>query len=1302
MIGNRKKIILSIACAIAMLINPAAIYALDADPQYLLIEQPLDGEAALFGDAPAWSALEVPDGGAPDGSIPPGESSDQPAYNTGAEPAYNTGDAPLHHTGPAPQYLPDGAPDTPAIQQFAAGPVIVPVDHSRDIGSIVDAARQYPHSGFNFGRETRFASQPIVSPVTFTERGAGSLHAEDMLDTLNAIKMVRYITGLPYDDIRFTAENNKRSQYGSYLLAVSGQFTHYPNAVYGMPADFYNIAYSGCNDANIAAGYPNVSASILAYMTEPGKNNIEHAGHRRWLLKPDLKNFGIGHVRGPQDDYGGYRSSIYVYDGTAPGEHEPDTYIAWPSSGDFPIQYMAGVSDIADYHNSHYLYPWSVNLGAAYQNPVRNNITLTLTRARGGAVVNTWVFDKDTPKLTNVDEDLSGMHFAVDNDGYGMRKAIVFKPDAASLGRIHDGDLFHVRIEGLVGIAGDGSNAPAELEYDIRFFDLQREMSRSNITLNVRHAGAPLAGAEVTVGGSVVTTGADGVARVRVANNGTYDFRVAKDGFTAETGTVTVGGVSVGRNVDMFIPVTLTFSDVRKPYSGAPQGLTVNAAPAVAFKAVYSGEAALDGATALPVGAGAYNVAAEVTAAGYRGSAGSAFTITRAPLTAAPDDILITYGDAPPAPSVSYTGLVGRDAAPGAQGVRAVYDLGEPNAPGGRYNAGTYRDAVVINAPDYDVDLLGSVLTIGRRPVTATGLAAFDRGYAADGVEALLNTFGVVIDGAFGSDEVYLDAANAVAVFADDVVGDGKAVSVSGLVLGGGQRANYTLSNASLTLTANIKDRLTAGDVAACFGSVHMAAKDSRAIALPAVPQGFEIVIAESGNPGIVSTDGAVTPVAGGAEVNVRLAVIRIEQSDLGGGHPDNYALTGVVKIIVPPFTQYVIEALAYVVDAPPVSGALTRVDGAGTYFIGDEVALEAVSLSNSVKFDGWYDNGVPIAGAGAEYRFAASSDRSLGARFLWSPPATPRPPSGGGGGTGGGGGGGGGGGSVAAPVPNPTPSLAPTESPTPSPTLSPAVRPTPSPGPARTPGANRRGRSDAAGGRNAAGRRNSADIPQMADIGDSHWAAKEIRHLVRMDIINGYPQDDGTYIYAPERRISRAEFMKLIAACLKLDLIEGYDGSGFSDWDKVEDWARPYVAALVEAGFVYGSLEGGGLYINPLSDVSREEMTAIAVRALGAGSGPPPPDGIPPPNGMSPPDGTQYAADLADIQDWALESAVFALANGLVNTRAADGEPQPPPKAGATAPGAAAGERWFKPGEPSRRDESAVILYNLLRFNPD
>ena len=138
---------------------------------------------------------------------------------------------------------------------------------------------------------------------------------------------------------------------------------------------------------------------------------------------------------------------------------------------------------------------------------------------------------------------------------------------------------------------------------------------------------------------------------------------------------------------------------------------------------------------------------------------------------------------------------------------------------------------------------------------------------------------------------------------------------------------------------------------------------------------------------------------------------------------------------------------------------------------------------------------------------------------------------------------------------------------------------------------------------------------------------------------------------------------MKLVTVSLGIELINDYNGSAFVDWDGVQNWAKPYIAALFEEGIVYGSLQADGLYVYANNPITREEMITIVVRALGV---------------EITIGGKSDATDFIEVSDWAKDSVAFALENEMINIDT-DGS--------------------VCPARNAKRDETAMILYKLLQY---
>ncbi len=112
----------------------------------------------------------------------------------------------------------------------------------------------------------------------------------------------------------------------------------------------------------------------------------------------------------------------------------------------------------------------------------------------------------------------------------------------------------------------------------------------------------------------------------------------------------------------------------------------------------------------------------------------------------------------------------------------------------------------------------------------------------------------------------------------------------------------------------------------------------------------------------------------------------------------------------------------------------------------------------------------------------------------------------------------------------------------------------------------------------------------KLSDI-DKHWGYRYIDRLVGMGIISGY--EDGTF--RPDRTISRAEFAAIIAKARGLTL-DSQAALTFSDAAAVPGWARPAVAAAVQAGIINGYEDNT---FRPERQITRAELATMIVRAM-------------------------------------------------------------------------------------------------------
>ncbi len=113
-----------------------------------------------------------------------------------------------------------------------------------------------------------------------------------------------------------------------------------------------------------------------------------------------------------------------------------------------------------------------------------------------------------------------------------------------------------------------------------------------------------------------------------------------------------------------------------------------------------------------------------------------------------------------------------------------------------------------------------------------------------------------------------------------------------------------------------------------------------------------------------------------------------------------------------------------------------------------------------------------------------------------------------------------------------------------------------------------------------------------LTDI-DGHWGEDDIRELVALGAIHGYP--DGTY--RPEHTITRAEFCSVIFGALDLTQVEGHtfpDTAGHWGEGRIEALVRNEVINIVLYGDTYG----------PEGEITREEIAMMTVRMLGEATG--------------------------------------------------------------------------------------------------
>ncbi len=120
-----------------------------------------------------------------------------------------------------------------------------------------------------------------------------------------------------------------------------------------------------------------------------------------------------------------------------------------------------------------------------------------------------------------------------------------------------------------------------------------------------------------------------------------------------------------------------------------------------------------------------------------------------------------------------------------------------------------------------------------------------------------------------------------------------------------------------------------------------------------------------------------------------------------------------------------------------------------------------------------------------------------------------------------------------------------------------------------------------------------SAAKVTFTDIGSSYWAKNYISYLVEKDVLNGYKQNDGTYMFKPEDTVTRAEFIKMLDETFGLVDTANINGK-YKDVNQ-GDWFYEYFAKAVAQGYIHNYGENA----TPNGALSREEATSLLVRYL-------------------------------------------------------------------------------------------------------
>lgn len=264
--------------------------------------------------------------------------------------------------------------------------------------------------------DSGFVTEPDYKNAPYSP---GELDSKTLQNALNTLNTMRFIAGI--DEVTLDSEYNALAQAGTLVNAVLGQLTHTPSQPSGMSDELYQKGYKGTSSSNLGMGYSNLVHSIIyGWMRDSDSSNISRVGHRRWCLNPSMEKTGFGNT--------GAYYAMYTFDNTW---GDTDYYgVCWPAQV-MPVEYFQDND------------PWSISMGYTVD---ASAVEVELVRKSDGE---TWSFSQSS----------ADGYFNVENNNYGKKGCIIFRPDDISY---NVGDSFDVSITGL----------DEDVQYTVEFVDI--------------------------------------------------------------------------------------------------------------------------------------------------------------------------------------------------------------------------------------------------------------------------------------------------------------------------------------------------------------------------------------------------------------------------------------------------------------------------------------------------------------------------------------------------------------------------------------------------------------------------------------------------------------------------------------------------------------------------------------------------------------------------------------------------------------------------------------------------------------
>ena len=320
-----------------------------------------------------------------------------------------------------------------ALVAQAAGSPNVTYRSERDIKNY------YREHNVDLTQAPKFYTTPqATSPYTLGE--VDELSLAQAIITLN---FIRYVAGL---DEHVTIDNNysKEAQAAALVNAANGSLNSYPNRPAGMDTDLYDLGLEGAHNSNLYASPEtgNFNTALLSWLDDSDEHNISTLSHRRAILNPYMGRTGFGVVN---DDAakGGFKGYVAMYTNNDSNSRATQSNVAWPAENT-PMELFSSND------------AWSLSTNADLD-PSQVKVTLTRTSDN-----KTW----------NFSQAASDGDFYVNNDRYGQKGCVIFRPKDLTIG-VASGtsDFYQVSVTGI----------PNPVSYRVNFFGLSDEITSVSV-----------------------------------------------------------------------------------------------------------------------------------------------------------------------------------------------------------------------------------------------------------------------------------------------------------------------------------------------------------------------------------------------------------------------------------------------------------------------------------------------------------------------------------------------------------------------------------------------------------------------------------------------------------------------------------------------------------------------------------------------------------------------------------------------------------------------------------------------------